>query len=99
MESILTSIKKSLGITEDNTFFDDDLIMHINSTISILTQIGVGPKSGFCIKSDQETWDELLENYQCLDLVKSYVFFRVKLMFDPPRNSNTRCIKKANRRI
>ena len=97
MESILTSIKKMLGITEEYEHFDADLIMHINSVFMILTQLGVGPSTGFSIKGADETWDAFLPEGQQLELVKSYMFLKVKLIFDPPLGSAV--IEVMNRQI
>lgn len=88
MESILTSIKKLLGIEEDYVHFDVDIIMHINSVLSILTQLGVGPSEGYSIKDANATWDEFITNPAKLELVKSYVYLKVRLMFDPPSSSS-----------
>lgn len=87
MESILTSIKKLLGITEDYVHFDSDLIMHINSVFSILTQLGVGPAKGFSIKSKKDVWTDFIADDARLELVKSYIHLKVKLLFDPPLSS------------
>ena len=87
MDSILTSIKKLLGITEEYTHFDNDLIMHINSVLMILTQMGVGPPEGFMIEDDSETWDEFVDEESNLAAVKSYIHLKVKLLFDPPTSS------------
>lgn len=87
MESILTSIKKLLGISEEYTHFDMDLIMHINSVLSILTQIGVGPSDGFSIKDDDAVWTSFVPANPKLELIKSYVHIKVKLLFDPPLSS------------
>ena len=87
MESILTSIKKLLGIAEEYTQFDADLIMHMNSVFSILTQLGVGPSNGFSIEDDSATWDEFIPEGQNVELVKSYIHLKVKLLFDPPLTS------------
>lgn len=87
MESILTSIKKKLGITEEYAHFDDQLIMDINSVLMVLEQIGVG-EDGFTISSDEQTWDEFLNNIKNLEAVKTYIYLRVRLMFDPPQNSS-----------
>ena len=85
MESILTSIKKLLGIAEDYTHFDEDLIMHINSVFTILTQLGVGPTKGFRIEDELATWNDFLQTDSVLfDSVKSYIHLKVKLLFDPP---------------
>ena len=89
MESILLSIKKMLGITADYTHFDMDIIMHINSVFLILNQIGVGPAEGFSIYDETSTWEEFLEGNMNLELVKSYMFMKVKLLFDPPLASST----------
>lgn len=87
MESILTSIKKMLGIPEEYEQFDTDLIMHINSVFLILRQLGVGPINGFTINGASNTWDEFITNSNDLQLVKTYIFLKVKLMFDPPLSS------------
>lgn len=82
--SILTSIKKMLGIAEDYTHFDMDIIMHINSVFMILTQIGVGPSEGFTISDETVTWNEFMPEEQFLESVKSYMYLKVKMLFDPP---------------
>ena len=84
MESILTSIKKMLGITEEYENFDVDLIMHINSVFMILNQIGVGPSRCFSIKDENEVWTDFIPDDSQLELVKSYMHLKVKLLFDPP---------------
>ncbi len=87
MESILTSIKKLLGIGEDYTHFDADIIMHINSVFAVLTQLGVGPSEGFSIEDDLATWNKFLPDDPRLNTVKSYMYMKVKLLFDPPSGS------------
>lgn len=87
MESILTSIKKMLGIAEEYEHFDTDLIMHINSVFAILTQLGVGPPGGFMIEDDGAEWKDFLDDEANMMLVKSYMFLKVKLLFDPPLSS------------
>jgi hypothetical protein len=87
-ESILTSIKKMLGISEEYEQFDADLIMHINSVFSILTQLGVGPTNGFMIEDKTSTWNQFIGNDAKFVLVKSYMYLKVKLMFDPPLSSS-----------
>lgn len=90
MESILTSIKKLLGITEDYDHFDADIIMHINTVFTILNQLGVGPSEGFRIEDDTTTWDDYISTNNLLfDSVKTYIHLRVKLLFDPPQSSGT----------
>ena len=87
MESILTSIKKLLGIAEEYTHFDEDLIMHINSVLTILTQMGIGPSTGYIITDKDDTWDEFIDNKIYLEAVKTYIHLKVKLVFDPPLSS------------
>lgn len=87
MESILTSIKKMLGITEEYEHFDSDIIMHVNSVFMILTQLGVGPAEGFSIHGKEETWGDYLPDETRLELIKSYMYLKVKLLFDPPLGS------------
>lgn len=98
MESILTSIKKMLGIPEEYDHFDPDLIMHINSVLSILTQIGVGPSEGFRIEDDLATWEDFLGDDTDYEAVKSYVHLRVKLLFDTSTLSSA-VIESMNRMI
>lgn len=88
MDSVLTSIKKLLGISEDYEHFDADIIMHINSVLMILTQLGVGPAEGFSIQNKTQTWGDFLgEDAILLEGVRSYVYMKVRLMFDPPTSS------------
>lgn len=89
MDSILTSVKKLLGLTEEYTAFDPDLIMHINSVLMILRQMGVGPEKGFTISDATATWSEFCNERTDLEAVKSYVALKVKLLFDPPQSSST----------
>ena len=88
MDSILTSIKKLLGITAEYKQFDPDLIIHINSVFLILKQLGIGPEQGFSISGEYETWDQFLpEGSTNFEAVKSYMHIKVKLLFDPPTSS------------
>lgn len=84
MDSILTSIKKLLGISEDDTSFDQDIIMHINTVFTILTQLGVGPANGFYIEDDSAIWDDFISNDPRLNSIKTYIYMKVRMMFDPP---------------
>lgn len=83
MESILTSIKKLLGITEEDTTFDADIIMHINSVFMTLTQLGVGPSEGFYIEDSIAEWTDFMYDLSKIQAVKTYIFLKVKLLFDP----------------
>lgn len=87
MDSILTSIKKLLGISEEYEHFDQDIIIHINSVFGILTQLGVGPVGGFHIKDKDSTWEEFISEDSKLETIKSYIYLKVKLLFDPPLSS------------
>ena len=97
MDSILTSIKKMLGITEEYEHFDQTLIIHINTVLNTLTQIGVGPEQGFSIDSAIQTWSDFLYGDSRLDLIKSHVYLKVKMLFDPPLGSAV--IESINRQI
>ena len=97
MESILTSIKKLLGITEEYDQFDPDIIMHINSVFMILTQLGVGPTEGFSIEDDTAVWTDFIQDVKKLESVKTYIYLKVKLAFDPPLSSAV--IESMNRLI
>lgn len=88
MDSILTSVKKMLGIAADYTHFDADIIMHINSVFMILHQLGAGPAEGFTIEGDHETWDEFTKDEFTIESVKSYMYLKVSLLFDPPTSTN-----------
>lgn len=85
--SILTSVKKVLGIPADDESFDEDVLMFINTAFVTLTQLGLGPELGFTIVDDSATWDDFTEADKRLSSVPSYVFLRVKLLFDPPQTS------------
>ena len=87
MDSILTSIKKMLGITEECTDIDADIIMHINTVFMILNQLGVGPRKCFTIEDDIPTWKDFIPDGQDIEIVKSYMFMKVRLLFDPPASS------------
>jgi hypothetical protein len=82
MDSILTSVKKMLGITEEYTHFDADIIMHINSVFADLAQMDVGPSSGFTIWDSSAIWDDFILDSMLLQSVKSYMYLRVKILFD-----------------
>lgn len=85
--SILNSIKKLLGLEADYKVFDTDIMMHINTVFSVLYSIGASPKDGFMISSEEQTWDMFLKKTMHAEMVKSYMYLRVKLLFDPPATS------------
>lgn len=87
MESILTSIKKLLGIHAEDDAFDTDIIMHINSVLMILTDIGVGPTEGFVVLDESDTWEEVLGSGVNYEAAKTYVYLKVRSVFDPPTSS------------
>lgn len=82
MDSILTSIKKQLGYEEDDTGYDDEIIVHINTVFMDLIQLGVGPADGFEIKDKTSTWNDFIVDMKKFNGVKTYMFMRVKLIFD-----------------
>ena len=99
MESILTSIKKLIGPSAEDSYFDPDIIMHINTVLMDLNDLGVGPAEGFAIEDDSAEWTDFIPEASLTRLqgVKTYVYLRVKLLFDPPTNSAV--IESMNRQI
>lgn len=97
MESILASVKKTLGIDEVHTGFDEDIILHINSVFAILQQMGVGPENGFSISDDSTIWSDYIADVNQLNFVKSYIYLKVRLLFDPPVSSGA--IESINKLI
>lgn len=85
--SILISIKKLLGIDKDYVQFDQDIIININSALMSLMQLGVGPQSGFKISGEEETWNDFIGERIDFESVKTYVYLKVRLIFDPPQSS------------
>jgi hypothetical protein len=84
-DSILTSIKKLLGIAEEFTDFDVDILMNINGVFSTLHQLGVGPAECFFIEDATPTWDDFLDGDARLNSVKTYIWQKVRLAFDAPQ--------------
>lgn len=105
MDSILTSVKKMIGIDASYTHFDTDIIMHINSVFMILNQLGVGPPAMFTIQDEYAVWTDFIsEDGPQMELVKSYMYLRVKLLFSPPDgtallNSSNEMIKEFEWRL
>jgi type II secretory pathway component HofQ len=95
-DSILTTIKKTLGMDESYEAFDTDVLLHINSVLSTLNQIGVGPENGFQIEDASATWDEFLGSDPSLNNVKGYMALKVRMLFDPPSTSFVIAAVEAN---
>lgn len=87
-QSILKSTKKILSVHPDNADFDLDIITHINSVFSILRDLGVGPETGFSIEDSSKIWSDFVIGGDLThDMIKSYVYLRVRLLFDPPQTT------------
>lgn len=87
-EGILESIKKMLGLLKEYTAFDSDIIIHINSVFSVLNQLGIGPKDGYKIEGYDELWSDYIQDDTIIEDVKTYMYLKVRLLFDPPLNSS-----------
>lgn len=87
MSSILRDVKHKIGPSEDYDYFDTDIIDAINSAFGILFQLGVGPEDGFRISDEQDEWEDFDTNITTLNLVKDYIYKKVRLTFDPPSSS------------
>ena len=86
-DSIFSSVKKVVGLLGDDGSFDEDILLHINSVVSTLRQLGLSIPADFYVRDDVQTWQDLLGVFRDLDLVKSYMTMKVRLMFDPPASS------------
>lgn len=86
-ESVLATVKKGLGVPEWDDGFDSELLVHINTALMILAQLGVGPSGGVYISGPEDLWTSVIEGSFEFEMVKSYVILRVKLLFDPPSSS------------
>lgn len=86
-DSILLTEKKMLGIEPDDDSFDEELMVHINGILMTLRQLGVGMDQSFMVTSDQDLWDDLLDDRQDLQAVKTYIYLKLRQQFDPPTNS------------
>lgn len=96
MESILSSIKKLLGIPESYTNFDEDIIIHINTAFAILNQLGVGPDEGFMIEDENAIWGDYITKYNLL-MIRTFIYLKVRLLFDPP--TSNALIESINRTL
>ena len=85
--SILFSVKKVLGLAPTYTIFDEDILIHINSTFGILDQLGIGPEGGFFIEDESASWEDFVVPTNQLNLVRTYIFLKVRMLFDPPTTS------------
>lgn len=86
-DSVLDSVKKVLGLDPSYTAFDVDVIMHANTVFSNLNQLGIGPDDGFMIEDNTATWAAFINTDVKLNSVKTYVYLKVRLLFDPPNTS------------
>lgn len=86
-DSILNSTKKLLGIAEDYDAFDTDIVMHINSVFNTLSQLGLHPTDGFAIEDEKSVWSDYIDNQKLYNSVKTYMYLKVRLLFDPPTTS------------
>ena len=87
-DSILFTVKKHLGIADEDTGFDLDIIMDINTVFGILTQLGVGPAEGYSIEDDASTWSDYLQDNTLLEMVKTYMYLKVRMIFDTPTSGS-----------
>ena len=83
-KSILDDIKKLVGINKEDLSFDNDILIHINSAFMILNQLGVGPITGFSISDSSKKWKDYLPDTEDFEAVKTYIYLKVKIIFDPP---------------
>lgn len=86
-DSILKSVKKAIGLDATDTSFDLDVIMHINSVFTTLNQLGVGPEDEYMIDGNVETWTEFIGDQKNINSVRSYMYLKVRMLFDPPATS------------
>lgn len=85
-ESILLSVKQQLGICDDYNAYDDVIITGINSAFTVLDQLGVSLDPSFHVEGENETWEDYFQGRTDLQMVKSYIYLKVKLLFDPPNS-------------
>ena len=86
-DSILETIKNLIGITSECTDFDANIMVHINSAIMRLRQLGIGPQRGFSVRDASTTWNEYIDDIDLYEAVKDYIHLKVKIVFDPPTSS------------
>lgn len=99
-DSILTTVKKLLGIPENFSHYDLDIIIQINSAFSTLRQLGLGPENGFRIEDDDAVWEDFIGDDETVEMMKQYIYQKVRLAFDPPTTSFAiDAIKESNKEI
>lgn len=86
-DSVLLTIKEMLGVPQDQTAFDTEILTHINSAFFTLNQLGIGPKESFVIEGKDDLWLKFVDDINNLASVKTYIYLKVRLLFDPPQNS------------
>ena len=86
METILNTIKKLLGIQQEYEYFDEDIMIHINTAFATLNQLGVGPAEGFYMDDKTALWDDYITTVN-MQMIKSYIYLKVRILFDPPTSS------------
>jgi hypothetical protein len=86
-QSVLKSVKKVLGIEASNTSFDLDILIHINSAFATLNQLGIGPDDGFEIEDDSAEWSSFYGSDPRYNAIRTYVWLKVRILFDPPQTS------------
>lgn len=87
MDGILDTIKKMLGVDAEYEHFDTDIMTNINTSFMTLHQLGVGPEDGFTITGQDEKWVDFIPDTKKMEAIKTYIYLKVKLAFDPPTNS------------
>lgn len=86
-DSVLLCTKKAIGYEEDYDVFDSDIMLHINSLLSKLIQVGYDFKDNYRVTDKEKTWDEIFNNTPIDDMIKEYIYIKTKIVFDPPQNS------------
>lgn len=86
-DSILRTIKLMLGLTDDITAYDEEIKVHINSLFTILNQLDVISDDGFRISGYDETWGQLTDRLTLAEMVKEFMYLKVRMIFDPPGSS------------
>lgn len=96
-DSILMTIRKLVCGNANADHFDTDLLVHINTCFSILNQLGVGPENGFVVTDETQSWSSYIADNRVLNMVKTYVTLKIKVVFDPPLTSSV--LEAMNKQI